>query len=338
MNAKKLLLTVLISLNVVSVSSASDQTLWYRQPASDTADQPAPAGKSQPPVGNGRLGGFIAGETARERVVVNEDSLWTGGENPSGNYDTMGAYQVFGDVFVNLTGHTNAANYRRDLDIGDALSHVNYEVGGVKFQREFFCSHPAGVLVARFTTGKHGGYTGSIEMDDSHRAQTVVSENRLTVSGKLDNGLKYEWQLLVLNDGGTLTSTKGAIGFKNCDSLTLLIDAGTDYAMDFAKNYRGEDPHSRLTAQLDAAARKNYKALKAEHEKDFHLLFNRVAVDFGKSSAAQRALPTDQRKLEAFKTAFSVWPLPADFLFAAGRFAGEFAGTLERPQQPAVAF
>jgi len=45
------------------------------------------------PVGNGRLGGLILGGPEKERIIVNEDSLWTGDENPSGNDDTMGAYQ-----------------------------------------------------------------------------------------------------------------------------------------------------------------------------------------------------------------------------------------------------
>ena len=47
--------------------------------------------------------------------------------NPSGNDNTMGAYQVFGNVFVNLPGHENAAGYRRDLDLGEAPAQVCYE-------------------------------------------------------------------------------------------------------------------------------------------------------------------------------------------------------------------
>jgi alpha-L-fucosidase 2 len=46
-------------------------------------------------------------------------------------------------------------------------------------------------------------------------------------------------------------------------------------------------------------------------------LFNRVSADFGASSAAQAALPTDQRKLEAFKT---VDPGLEALLFQYGRY------------------
>jgi alpha-L-fucosidase 2 len=313
MTRKSFVLSVLfVALALRSFAAPDDKLLlWYQQPATHAMEEALA-------IGNGRMGALVFGAPAKERLCLNEDSLWTGDENPSGNYDTMGAYQVLGNVFVNLPDHESADHYRRDLDLSDALAHVQYECNGVKFQREFFCSHPAGVLVARFTANKRRSYTGSIEAKDGHAAKTVVSGNRITVSGQLENGLKYEWQILVLHDGGSLAATNDtALGFKDCDSLTLLIAAGTDYLMDPAKNFRGEDPHARLTAQLDAAARKSYRELKAEHIKDFQTLFNRVSLNLGESSPAQRALPTDQRKLKAFQT---VDPELEQLLFQYGRY------------------
>ena len=115
----------------------------------------------------------------------------------------MGAYQTFANLFINLPGH-EAADYRRDLDIGDAAAHVKYSSGGVAFRREYFCSHPDGVLVARFTADKPGSYTGSIELSDAHGAKTTAAVNRLTDAGALENGLKYEAQLIAVNEGGSL--------------------------------------------------------------------------------------------------------------------------------------
>ena len=311
---QKQTLSLLLSLVLPALQGlGGDLTLWYQQPAHDHKPMDEAL-----PIGNGRMGALIFGSPAKERMSVNESSLWTGDENPAGDYDQMGAYQVFGNVFIHLPGHERAGNYVRELDLGKAASHVTYEMGGAKFQREFFASHPAGVLVARFTAGKRGSYSGNIEMADSHGAHTVLSGNRLTVSGKLDNGLRYEWQLLALNEGGTLGITNGAsLTFQNCDSLTLLVIAGTGYSMDYAKHFRGEDPHARLTARLNASAKKNYGSLKSEHERDFQSLFSRVAMDLGKSSAAQRAMPTDQRRLEAFKT---VDPELEQLLFQYGRY------------------
>jgi len=299
----------------VTISSASDLVLWYQQPA--VATRSSLLINEALPVGNGHIGGLIAGGTARDQVVLDEDSLWLGGDNPSGNDNTMGSYQMLGSLFINLPGHENATGYRRDLDIGDALAHVSYLANGVKFSHEYFCSHADGVLVVRLTADKPGSYTGSIQLNDSHGATIVADKNRLNDAGALNNGLKYEAQLLAVHTGGSLQANGLALAFTNCDSLTLVIAAGTDYAMDYAKKYRGENPHARVAKQVESVAAKNYDALKAAHEKDFHSLFDRVALNVGKSSAEQTALPTDQRKIKAAGT---VDPQLEEVLFQYGRY------------------
>jgi alpha-L-fucosidase 2 len=314
MNRKIIVPFILCAAIALRTLGAPDDklVLWFEQPAKNPMNEALA-------IGNGRMGALVFGAPDSERLSINESSLWTGDENPDGNYDTMGAYQVFGNVIVHLHNQETAANYRRELDLGQALARVHYECNGAKFDREFFCSHPAGVLVARFTASRPGGYNGRIEMNDSHNAKTLLSGNRLTVSGQLDNGLKYEWQMVVLHDGGTVAASASgsALELAHCDGLTLLIAAGTDYSFDGANHFRGQDSHARLTAQLDAAAQKNYDQLKAEHIKDYQSLFNRVSLDLGESSPAQRALPTDQRKLGAFKI---VDPELEQLLFQYGRY------------------
>jgi len=307
---KRSFLAVLFFSSVSVAALASDLVLWYRQPAVHPMNESLA-------IGNGHIGGLIVGGTAREQIVLNEDSLWTGDENPTGDYGTMGAYQVLGNLFINLPGHENFKNYRRDLDIGDALAHVSYESGGVKFTRECFCSHADGVLVIRFTADQPGSYSGSIELNDALGAKIVAQENRLTDTGALANGLKYEAQLIALHDGGSVRTNGSTLEFKNCDDLTLIVAAGTDYAMDYASHYRGENPHARVAEQVETAAAKNYAALKAAHEKDFHSLFDRVSLALGKSSAEQIALPTDERKVKAAAT---VDPQLEALFFQYGRY------------------
>jgi len=80
---------------VASSASAQDLKLWYDKPA---RNWPAEA----LPLGNGRLGCMLFGGATRERIQFNEDSLWTGDENPTGDYASMGAYQNFGDLLIEL--------------------------------------------------------------------------------------------------------------------------------------------------------------------------------------------------------------------------------------------
>ena len=307
---KKILHAALVLLSCCGTAFAGDLILWYPQPATQPMNEALP-------IGNGRMGGLIMGAPQQERIIIDEDSLWTGNGNPSGNYDTMGAYQCLANLFINLPGHENPVNYRRDLDIGNALAHVSYQSGGTNYRREFFCSHPAGVLVVRLTADQPGSYNGSIDLRDAHRAQTAALKNRLIAAGTLTNGLRYETQLIALADGGTLQTNGATLEFKKCDGLTLILAAGTDYTMDYSAKYRGADPHARVEKQVEKAAPKKYDDLKAAHEKDFHSLFDRVSLDLGQSSAEERALPTDQRKLEAFKT---VDPELEALLFQYGRY------------------
>jgi alpha-L-fucosidase 2 len=278
---------------LATLATAEEQTLWYSQPAKAWMTEALP-------IGNGVMGGMIFGGTTRERLQFNEDSLWTGDENPSGNNDTMGVYQAFGDVFINLPAHDKTAVYRRELNIGQAVARVSYQNGDVNYLREYFCSNPDRVLVARLTADKPGAYAGSIELTDMHKAAITSEGNRLTASGSLRNGLRYESQVLVLNEGGTLKADANKIEFNDCNALTILLVAGTDYAADYSKKYRGEDPHSRLTKQIQTATTKTYADLKSAHVKDYQRLFNRVELNLGQSSPAQQAIPTDQR-LKAYK-------------------------------------
>ena len=129
-----LALTLFFCLVGLLPGSAADLTLWYQQPAGTPLKTPTRTnpgqptvglggGKSSPdmnealPIGNGRMGALIFGLPARERLSLNESSLWTGDENPTGDYNKMGAYQVLGNLLLHLPGHEQATAYRRDLDL-----------------------------------------------------------------------------------------------------------------------------------------------------------------------------------------------------------------------------
>ena len=288
-------LALLLSALAVWSSGASDLMLWYRQPAKNAIDEGLP-------IGNARLGALVLGGVEQERLVLNEDSLWTGDENPSGNYDTMGAYQALGNIVISFAGGPEATGYRRELDLDQAVTRVSYQLGDAKYEREFFCSHPAGVLVGRFSANKPGRYTCNLSLQDAHGAPIEWAGNQATVAGRLSNGLRYEWQVLVLPRGGQAATQGASLQLNGCDGFVLLAAAGTDYAMNPATRYRGEDPHPAVTARITNAATQTYDALRAEHVRDFQALFHRVELDLGPASENQRALPTDLRKLEAFKT------------------------------------
>ena len=96
---------------------------------------------------------------------------------------------------IDLPEHKTYTKYKRDLDIGDAVSTVQYQSNGVQYKREFFVSHYSDVLVGHLSADKPKSYSGHIGLDDSHKAHPVIVNNTITITSALNNGLKYEWQV-----------------------------------------------------------------------------------------------------------------------------------------------
>jgi alpha-L-fucosidase 2 len=260
---------------------AKPLTLWYPQPAKVWMTEALP-------IGNGRLGGMLFGGLDSEHIQFNEDSLWTGDEHETG------AYQAFGDLFFDL-GHDAATNYRRELDIAHAVHKVSYDLNGVHYTREAFSSHPAEVLVVRFTASKPGQYTGLIRMTDMHSGKITATASRLTDVGALDNHLKYEAQALVQNKGGAVREDAAGIHVDHADSVTIILGAGTDFLQNAGKDWRGEDPHARVAAQVDSAAKKSFDSLRKAHISNYEKLFQRMTIDLGASDASVAAQDTAAR-------------------------------------------
>src|SRR5215510_5873942 len=152
-------------------------TLWH--------GQPAPQWDHATPVGNGRLGAMIFGNTGRERIQLNEETLWSGGSRDTINVEAMSEignvrrllfeskpreaieladqtmmarprrllpYQTLGDLWLTFEGHDAVTDYRRELDLASAVARVGYRAGGVRFSREIYASHPAQVIVVRLSS------------------------------------------------------------------------------------------------------------------------------------------------------------------------------------------
>ena len=281
-----------LSFVLAGTASAADLTLRYQQPAPDTD---AGWEREALPIGNGRIGAMLFGQLARERVQFNDITLWTGDDK------VMGAYQPFGDVYINLPGHDQATGYTRQLDIGRSLHRVTYTHHGVTFQREALASYPAQVIAVRLSADRRGQYTGSIELADMHQARIEASGDRITAVGSLrgkgpapsSNAMDYASQVQVRHEGGRIAIDGNRITFKDCDAVTVVLGAGTSYVLDADKKFQGAPPLKRVIEQVTAAPA--WPALLAAHQQDYRAQFDRVSVDFGSASAARRALPTDQR-------------------------------------------
>lgn len=320
--------------SLLSAETSAEHVLWSGQPVvvpENLADNLRYVDKYWSehvyPMGNGRLGFTVFGDPEQERIQFNEDSLWVGNE------DHTGGYQPFGDIYVEL-GHKHYTNYHRALDIGRALQTVTYTSGGVSYKRDYFASYPAQVCVVRFTADKKGALSGEVRLDSMHRStfaesqghspeamaaiKTAAEERTLTLTGEskdlfwwpqlLRKGLRgreyasdkiinlnYEAQVRVLNKGGKVKVNGDRIAFEKCDSLVLLLATDTNYLNEREKGWRTGHPHDRVTAQIEAAAGRDYDDLLEEHTRDYQSLYDRFAIDLGSTSDERLKLTTAER-------------------------------------------
>lgn len=313
---------------VASAAVPVESILWYKQPAKNWE-------KEALPVGNGRLGCMVFGGVERERIQFNEDSLWTGDDNPSGVYEKMGAYQAFGDLNISMdpTGDGNSAveAYGRNLRPAHGILGVMFRRGGILHKREIFASWPDQIIAIRWTADKPGAISGTVELKGAHGETTAVDVDSLSFGGTLPNGMKYQARVEIWARGGEISIDGSMIRLKGCHELVLHLAAATDYVMDPARTYHGEDPAAKVRGQIKASSAKTFEELRTRHITDHRRLFDRVELDLGETADEIRNLPTDQR-LAAYAKG-GVDPELEAMLFQYGRYL--LMGSSRRPGLPA---
>lgn len=209
----------------------------------------------------------------------------------------FGAQQPVGDLYIKVSSKGDVSNYRRELDIANATGKVSYDAGGSHFERTFFGNYPSKVMVYRLTSSTPQTY--SVRFETPHaRDYERFENNQYAFGGHLkDNRQGFETVYRVDTDGKT-SFANGVLTVTDAKSIVLVHTVATDYVMRFP-DYRGHDFGKTNAATMARAAGKDYKALRAEQQQDFHGLFDRVALQLGHAPAAN--IPTDERQRAYFK-------------------------------------
>jgi alpha-L-fucosidase 2 len=272
------------------------RSLWYARPAERWLQAL--------PIGNGRLGAMIFSGVSTDRLQFNENSLWGGANNfDSVEYDLsntgFGGYRNFGDFTVEMDGEaaSTAIDYERRLDLHRGVHTVAYRQGGRRYTREAFASRPDDVMVFRYAATDGGRLSGRLQLKSAQDAATAAAaDNRLEFAGALANGLRHGAVLQLLADGKVVAEGP-ALRFSDCTTLTLVLDAATDFKQDHAAGWRsGVAPLDVARQRVASAASAGWQALRTRHLADFAPRMARASVSWGAPpDAAVAQLPTDLR-------------------------------------------
>src|SRR3982751_3730972 len=239
--------------------------LWYEQPAVKWTEAL--------PIGNGRVGAMIYGGIGQDHIQFNEETLWTGeprdynrpgagkyldtirqllfeakqkeaeqlaGEKFMGMRSNEGRYQAdyqpFGDLWMDFENTGATTNYKRELDITDAIASTSYTLNGVDYKREYFISQPAQLVIIRVSADKADAVSFVARLNSPHKYSSVKRINNNTIALSLDvkdGSLRGESFLQVNAIHGKVEVQGDKITIKQADEVVLYLSAGTNY-----KNYK----------------------------------------------------------------------------------------------------
>jgi alpha-L-fucosidase 2 len=336
------LMPLIIILAVSCQRSADPQPLqlWYNEPAASWQEAL--------PLGNGLTGAMVFGGISTEQFMLNDNTLWSGGPVPGnrengpkilakvrqavfeGNYaeaDRLwrgmhgpysARYLPMGDLYLDFPfADEIPEDYRRSLDLRNALSAVSFGIDGVNYKRESFVSHPDQVLVIKLTASEKGKISFDAGLTSQLKYNVrVIAPDYIILEGKAPSyvahrdhepqqivyhpdgeGMTFEIHLKLMANGGQLNQQNLTIGVKGADEVVLLVSAATSFnGFDRSPAFDGLDPSPIAEEKIAAAAKHNYNTLFKRHQADYSEFIDRVELDLGPQ---QMDYPTDERLLKA---------------------------------------
>ena len=180
-------LAILLS-SCTSPEKVKEDILWYNNPANSWNEAL--------PLGNGKLGVMIFGNTTNERIQLNDDSMWPAEREdwtePEGDEEDLKeirkllfdgknkeadtffidkfsrkgivrSHQTLGDLFIDFD-HQNISDYRRELNISNATSTISYKSNGSLITEKIFVSHPDKAIIIELTSEAPEGLNAKLRL------------------------------------------------------------------------------------------------------------------------------------------------------------------------------
>lgn len=296
--------------------------LWYNRPAKQWVEAL--------PIGNSRLGAMVFGDPSKEKIQLNENTVWGGQPNRNDNPDAKDAlpevrklifegkykeaqdlvnqkfiskisqgmpYQTVGNLNLSFPGHENFTNYYRELNIETAVTSTHYDIDGTTYYYEAFASYPDQVIIYRITASEPGKINFIATMNRPSTVDISTEGNdKLIMSGvtgdcdSVKGAVEFQAMVKIETEGGSISSNDTSLIVNNANIATLYISIASSF-----NNYNdiGANAEERANAYLQKALQKNYEQALKDHIVDYQKYFNRVSIDLGVTDSIKN--PTNIR-------------------------------------------
>jgi alpha-L-fucosidase 2 len=239
------------------------------------------------------IGVYPKGEELKKISLNKIWRYWIQDDQPPATPRYQADYQPFGDLWLNFDGQNDYTNYKRELDLTNAIARTTYAVNGINYIREYFASQPHQLVVIHLTADKPHSIGFETTLTSPHKFSSTkeVDGATLDLSVKIRNGvLNAESYLTIETKNGTIKILNGKISVSSADEVTLFLAAATNY-----KNYKdvSGNPGEICKKTLLGIKGKSYAMIRDEHIDEYHQYFKTFSIDLGKTE--NENLPTDER-------------------------------------------
>ena len=311
-------------------------TLWYEAPASSFCDAL--------PVGNGSLGAVVYGGVPEECMSLNLDTLWSGTgrrmeqkiakhvledvkeqcaqehyfeaqnlieRKMLGQYNE--SYMPLGSFRYHYCGIENVENYRRELDLEEAVVRTEFTCAGRQYQSEVFVSNPDHAMVVHLVSETKMKIDFWLE-SKLQTISTIQRENSQMISGNAPShvdpnyvesenpivymhqelGMPFCCQMHVDTVDGDVSCVDGKIQVRDAREIRILITAADGYR----KGSYDMDPsieHCFASCEqyMNRVKSRTYQQIRSTHRKDYQALFERSR--FQLETEGREEIPLNQR-------------------------------------------
>ena len=288
------------------------------------------------PLGNGRVGAMLYGGPSKETIEINEESLWSGKQHKEIYHSSpeilqelrsllfqeryeeaaqicnktflakpasVRFYESFGELLIDFADKREYTDYRKELELGEAIARVSYKKGNTWYRSETFVSEKYDVLVYRMAADGEP-FSCKITLLRGQDAYTsALNDSTLLMNGCIVfkesegygegvEGMQFGSRIHVVSDG-TLKSDKTNIYIENATHFTIYGAFATNYNVNTFDNDETISYRKKLIADINAVKNVDYEELKQEHIAEHKKWFDTLSFEL--DAPSYKEIPTDER-------------------------------------------
>ncbi len=272
------------------------------------------------PLGNGRIGAMVYGDPYKETLQINEESMWSGKqlkESYISDPQTLDEirrllfeehyveaaelcektflaspprvrfYETFGELNLDFENESEYTDYRKELNLEEAIATVTYKKGDVLYRAETFISEKYDCLVHRVRT-EQGSFNCRVTLERGQDASTAaLNGHTMLLDGQITcqdhplygegfAGMRFGGQLYLTTDGQTKFDKK-SIRVEAATEMTIYLAVATTYNVKVFNYDNTIDYQARLAETIRAVAAADYAEIKESHIRDHKQRYDKVS-------------------------------------------------------------